>query len=112
MHGAFGLPCGATGKCNQAHVVAAGVTCFKLFGMLGHAGFNERMKAVPFPVSSFAENVAMNSGLNNVAGVAVNGWIESPGHRKNLLSRSSLCAIGVYRNNSGAWYLTQLFALC
>ena len=76
----------------------------------GHDGFNGRMKAVPFEITSFAENVAMSSGMRDVAGVAVNGWIESPGHRKNLLSRSTMCAIGVYQNKQGAWYLTQLFA--
>ena len=76
----------------------------------GHDGFNARMRAMPFEITSFAENVAMSSGMRDVAGVAVNGWIESAGHRKNLLSRSSMCAIGVYQNKQGAWYLTQLFA--
>jgi len=57
-----------------------------------------------------AENVAMSKGLPDVAKVAVNGWITSPGHRKNLLSRSTWCGIGVYKTSSGAFYLTQLFA--
>ena len=39
MHGALRLPRSATGKCNQAHVVSAGGTCLKRFGMFGHAGF-------------------------------------------------------------------------
>ena len=39
MHGAFGLTGGATGKGNQTDIVAAGVTCFKLFSMFGHTGF-------------------------------------------------------------------------
>jgi len=46
-----------------------------------------------------------------VARVAVEGWIQSPGHRKNLLSNQTLCGIGVYVNAAGAYYLTQLFAL-
>jgi uncharacterized protein YkwD len=43
---------------------------------------------------------------------AVNGWIDSPGHRKNLLARHTHCGIGVYCNDAGAYYSTQLFALC
>ena len=38
MHGAFGLAGGATGKGIQTDIVAASVTCFKLFSMLGHTG--------------------------------------------------------------------------
>ena len=77
----------------------------------GHQGFNERVKQYPFRALSAAENVAMSNGLRNVASVAVNGWIESPGHRKNLLSNNNYCGIGVYRGYNGAYYLTQLFGL-
>ncbi len=41
---------------------------------------------------------------------AVVGWINSPGHRKNLLSASNICAIAVYCHY-GNFYFTQLFAL-
>ena len=77
----------------------------------GHHGFNDRVKQYPFRPLSAAENVAMSNGLRNVASVAVNGWIESPGHRKNLLSNNNYCGIGVYRGYNGAYYLTQLFGL-
>jgi hypothetical protein len=43
--------------------------------------------------------------------VAVDGWIDSPGHRANLLADHTFCGIGVYKNAQGAWYLTQMFAL-
>jgi len=76
-----------------------------------HDGFHDRVAKYPFPSRSAAENLAMNHGLENVARVAVDGWIESPGHRKNLLSNHNYCGIGVYRNSSGAFYLTQLFGL-
>jgi len=76
-----------------------------------HDGFHDRVAKYPFPSRSAAENLAMNHGLENVARVAVDGWIESPGHRKNLLSNHNHCGIGVYRNSSGAFYLTQLFGL-
>eukprot|EP00742_Colponemidia_sp_Colp-10_P008770 GILJ01009520.1.p1 GENE.GILJ01009520.1~~GILJ01009520.1.p1 ORF type:complete len:552 (-),score=78.12 GILJ01009520.1:109-1764(-) len=76
----------------------------------GHDGFNQRVANFPFPVRSAAENVAMNQGLGAVAEVAVQGWIESPGHRKNLLGDFEVCGIGVYRSWNGSFYLTQLFA--
>eukprot|EP00483_Globobulimina_turgida_P001941 UN01943 len=47
----------------------------------GHDGFNERVKKYPFRALTAAENVAMSNGLSNVAKVAVDGWIDSPGHR-------------------------------
>jgi uncharacterized protein YkwD len=77
----------------------------------GHEGFNKRVKEYPVPPQSAAENVAWNSNVSDVARVAVDGWIKSPGHRKNLLSNHTYCGIGVYRNSSNAFYLTQLFAL-
>jgi len=66
----------------------------------------------PTQRSSAAENVALNKGYSStiVAQVAVNGWINSPGHRRNLLTRNcSWCGIGVYQSSGGTWYLTQLF---
>ena len=75
-----------------------------------HTGFDERVKCYPFSYRAAAENLAMSHGLRGVAKVAVNGWIDSPGHRKNLLSDQTFCGIGVYRNVAGAYYLTQLFA--
>jgi len=76
----------------------------------GHQGFNDRVKQFPFRTRSFAENVAWNSGHGDPARTAVTGWINSPGHRKNMLANNTLCGIGVYRNTSGAYYFTQLFA--
>mmetsp|Transcript_30658 Transcript_30658/g.51885 ORF Transcript_30658/g.51885 Transcript_30658/m.51885 type:complete len:602 (+) Transcript_30658:47-1852(+) len=77
-----------------------------------HTGFKERVQKYPFPHMAAAENLAMNGGIpeSQVARVSVNGWIDSPGHRKNLLSEQTLCGIGVYRNHKGQYYLTQLFA--
>jgi uncharacterized protein YkwD len=78
-----------------------------------HVGFDKRVRQYPFPVQSAAENLAMNYGVPQpeVARVAVDGWIDSPGHRRNLLSRQHWCGIGVYRTFEGKYYLTQLFGL-
>ncbi|KAF2075869.1 hypothetical protein CYY_002805 [Polysphondylium violaceum] len=76
----------------------------------GHDGFDDRIKRYPFQFTNAAENVAMNNSDATVAKTAVDGWINSPGHRKNLVGNFNVCAIGVYQGTNGNWYLTQLFA--
>jgi len=75
-----------------------------------HKGFDERVRRYPFPHMSAAENLAMNGGVADAAGMAVQGWINSPGHRKNLLGAFDLCGIGVARSAGGQFFFTQLFA--
>ena len=75
-----------------------------------HQGFNERMNMVSFHVQQFSENVAYNSGCGDPIETAVRGWINSPGHRKNMLAHNSICGIAVYCNGGTFWF-TQLFAL-
>lgn len=78
----------------------------------GHKGFNERIRQFPFHYTLACENVFMCHGYSqdSIAQYGVDGWINSPGHRKNLLSRTTHCAIATYRTSSGAFYLTQMFA--
>jgi uncharacterized protein YkwD len=77
---------------------------------VGHDGFNLRHQQVTFYVRSFAENVAYNFGHPDPVQTAVTGWINSPGHRKNLLGNFNICGIAVYCYY-GKFYFTQLFAL-
>jgi len=74
-----------------------------------HEGFGDRVSRYPFFHRSAAENLAWNAGMAHPAEQAVAGWITSPGHRKNLVSNSNVCAIGVGIAN-GRYYFTQLFA--
>jgi uncharacterized protein YkwD len=76
-----------------------------------HDGFDERVKAFPLVHRSAAENLAYNKGVSNVAETAVDGWIKSPGHEKNLRGAFNLCGIGVAQASDGSFYLTQLFAM-
>ena len=78
-----------------------------------HKGFNERVEQFNFTCYRACENVYMCQGYSqyNIAENAVQGWINSPGHRKNLLSDTSHVAIATYMNRYGEFYLTQLFAL-
>lgn len=86
----------------------------------GHDGFQQRINKVGFYFSSANENVFMCKGYSqydlakvkikiNIVKIAVEGWINSPGHRKNLLSGSTDCAIAVFKNSDGYYYLTQIF---
>ncbi|EFA78050.1 hypothetical protein PPL_08696 [Heterostelium album PN500] len=65
----------------------------------GHDGFDDRTRQFPFPHSKAGENVAMNNMDSTVAEVAVEGWINSKGHRENLLGHFNTCAIGVYQSH-------------
>eukprot|EP00919_Chromeraceae_sp_WS-2016_P024522 GHVR01058004.1.p1 GENE.GHVR01058004.1~~GHVR01058004.1.p1 ORF type:complete len:229 (+),score=53.67 GHVR01058004.1:175-861(+) len=75
----------------------------------GHDGVKKRFAAFPFTSRRSAENVALNKGSYDVARVAVDGWIKSPGHEKNLIGCFSVCAVGVATASDGTYYLTQLF---
>jgi len=75
-----------------------------------HLDFDKRVAQYPFPHMSAAENLAMNGGVSDAAGTAVQGWIKSPGHRKNLLGSFDLCGVGAARSGSGEFFFTQLFA--
>ncbi|MBD2663496.1 allergen V5/Tpx-1 family protein [Richelia sinica FACHB-800] len=74
-----------------------------------HNGFEMRVKAIPLKYNSAAENVAFNLGYSNPAQQAVIGWINSPGHLKNLKGRYNLTGVGVAANSKGEVYLTQIF---
>lgn len=52
--------------------------------------------------------MAYNNGFDDPIAVGVDGWIESKGHRENMLKDMDICAIAVYEKN-GTYWLTQLF---
>jgi len=73
----------------------------------GHDGFSERVKRYGFSYRSAAENVAQNYGG---ADKAVNQWINSAGHRKNMLSQQAKkLGAGSATSKDGKVYWTQLF---
>jgi uncharacterized protein YkwD len=78
----------------------------------GHDGFEARMAAArsAMAVSRGSENVGRNTyPPSQVVGVAVSGWIESPGHRQNLEGSYTATGVGVARAADGEYFLTQLF---
>jgi uncharacterized protein YkwD len=74
-----------------------------------HDGFEQRVYALPLRYRSAAENLAFNRGYSDPANQAVVGWLESPGHLKNIQGNYNLTGIGVATNQRGEVYLTQIF---
>lgn len=78
-----------------------------------HKGFEtraERLKSA-LSYSRVAENVAYNQGFANPATEAVEGWIDSSGHRHNIEGDFDRTGIGVAINDKGEYYFTQIFLL-
>lgn len=76
----------------------------------GHDGFNIRSKIITSKVpgtNAVAENVAYGS---QTAKEVVDGWINSPGHKKNIEGNYKLTGIGVARGEDSRLYFTQIFA--
>lgn len=76
-----------------------------------HNGFEDRVKAIAksIPYRAAAENVAYNQGYSKPDQQAVQGWLKSPGHYKNIVGDYDLSGIGVAKNAKGEYYLTQIF---
>ncbi len=59
---------------------------------------------------ALAENIALNQGFDDPAGLAVERWMQSKMHRKNILYAAfNRSAIGIARATDGTVYLTQDF---
>lgn len=76
----------------------------------GHDGAEQRFRTAGKEInklSAFWENVAF--GYSSAEGV-VKGWINSPGHRKNMESKATIVGVGVASDKNGRLYFTALFA--
>jgi uncharacterized protein YkwD len=75
----------------------------------GHEGFRDRIDRIRKhlgPLHVAAENVA--SGPMTAREV-VDGWLHSPGHRRNIEGDFQLTGIGVASAGNGMIYFTQIF---
>jgi uncharacterized protein YkwD len=75
----------------------------------GHDGFNARAKTIQQALGSMevGENVAEGS---MTAREVVDGWLHSPGHKKNIEGNFTLTGIGYATNKKGDIYFTQIFS--
>src|SRR6478609_732831 len=77
----------------------------------GHTGFEKRVQVIQKTlgvsyISASAENVA-NGQLS--AKEVVKGWLNSPGHKRNIEGNYTLTGIGNYKDREGNIYFTQIF---
>ena len=75
----------------------------------GHGGFEIRVTNITRqigPVSAAAENVAYGK---LTAQQVVDGWLKSPGHKKNIEGSYTLSGIGVAKDSKGVIFFTQIF---
>lgn len=60
--------------------------------------------------SAIGENIAFMKGFDDPAAAAVRNWLQSPAHKKNLLSADwSESGIGLAVTPDGKYYFTQVF---
>src|SRR5438270_13853234 len=75
----------------------------------GHEGFEDRVadirKATGF-IKGAAENVAYGQ---LTAAEVVDGWLHSPGHKKNIEGDYNFTGIGTVQREDGVIYFTQIF---
>lgn len=78
---------------------------------LGHHGFQQRIQAIgkTTPYSRAAENVASTIANATPDRQAVQGWLSSPSHLKNITGPFDTTGIGVARNDQGQYYFTEIF---
>ena len=77
----------------------------------GHDGFDDRANAIKNSIgfiNGAAENVAYGQMS---AEEVVDGWLHSPGHKRNIEGDYNLTGIGVSQSRDGVLYFTQLFVL-
>jgi uncharacterized protein YkwD len=74
-----------------------------------HDGFEGRAKAITIPYQSVSENLAYNMGYSEPVRKAVEGWIKSEGHRKNMEGQFNFTGIGIAKNAKDEYYFTQIF---
>jgi uncharacterized protein YkwD len=75
----------------------------------GHSGFDNRMDKLLKNIkgaNAAAENVAYGA---KTAERVVDMWINSSGHRKNIVGKYTLTGVGIARGKNGTLYFTQIF---
>jgi uncharacterized protein YkwD len=75
----------------------------------GHDGFNSRAKSIQKLLGSveIGENVASGS---MTAREVVDGWLLSPGHKRNIEGNFTTTGIGYATDKKGIVYFTQIFS--
>ena len=78
----------------------------------GHDGFNQRvtqLKTVMIGLKGAGENVLKTDDPDQVAATAVALWLKSPHHLANIRGDFNCSGLGVWRDDQGMIYFTQIF---
>ena len=74
-------------------------------------GTADRLSIVGIPWRMCGENIFQEQGYSDPVRAAVEGWMQSPGHRQNILTkRFTDTGIGVQLGKDGTYMMTQIFA--
>ena len=96
-----------------ARIHSQNMANYKFFSHQGLDGrmVNDRADSVGLNKwRAISENIAFMRGYANPVEFAVQKWMESPGHRRNLLGQSwRETAVGVAIAPDGSYYFTQVF---
>jgi uncharacterized protein YkwD len=88
----------------------AGGTFFSHENPEGQGPKERAVQAGIRPFRRIAENIAYNWGVEDPATFVIERWMNSPGHRENILGKQYKdSAIGVFVKPNGAVYITQEF---
>lgn len=70
----------------------------------------ERVEEADIRWRMVGENLAYSNGYVNPVAASLHGWMDSAGHRRNILEPDfSLTAIGVWIKEDGTVYFTEIF---
>jgi uncharacterized protein YkwD len=78
----------------------------------GHDGFGDRvsqLKTEMIGLRGAGENVLMTGDPDQVAQRAVAVWLKSPHHLKNICGDYNYSGLGIWRDDQGGIYFTQIF---
>ena len=86
---------------------------FNFFSHVGIDGKRVDGRADSMGLSNWhliGENIAYNAGFENPVDRAIYGWMNSPGHRENILRENwKETGIGIAVSREGRYYITQVF---
>jgi uncharacterized protein YkwD len=77
----------------------------------GHDGLQDRVEQVQkhYEIAGAAENVSKHQRKEGHAEAAVNRWLESPVHLKNIDGNHDLSGVGAAVSEDGTVFITQIF---
>lgn len=72
-------------------------------------GLDDRLLDAGMSFRTIAENIAQSTNMPDPAEAAVEGWMESEGHRRNILNEEFIqTGVGIWRDGE-TYFFTQIF---